>query len=84
MTGPLTASIVWWDQLVPYCPALGVFLADDAISEIEVNPGGEIYIEASGRVLVQTPGFGDDGQMAWRAPGTRGSGCRSVRHSLRE
>lgn len=48
MTASATESMVWWDHLVPYCPPLGAFLADDAISEIEVNPGGQIYIEASG------------------------------------
>ena len=48
MTAAVTESMVWWDQLVPYCPSLGVFLADESISEIEVNPGGQVYIEASG------------------------------------
>src|SRR5271156_6320874 len=52
MTAAVTELMVWWDQLVPYCPSLGVFLADESISEIEVNPGGQIYIEVSG---VTTP-----------------------------
>jgi Flp pilus assembly CpaF family ATPase len=52
MTAAVTESMVWWDHLVPYCPLLGVFLADDGISEIEVNSNGQIYTEASG---VTTP-----------------------------
>jgi pilus assembly protein CpaF len=52
MTAAATELLVWWDHLVPYCPSLGVFLADETISEIEVNPGGQIYVEVSG---VTTP-----------------------------
>jgi len=52
MMATLTQSMTWWDHLVPYCPPLGIFLADESISEIEVNPGGQIYIEMSG---VTTP-----------------------------
>jgi pilus assembly protein CpaF len=48
MTAAATESMVWWDQLVPYCPSLGIFLADESISEIEVNPDGQIFIEVSG------------------------------------
>ncbi len=52
MTATAGESLVWWDHLVPYCPSMGTYLADDAISEIEVNPSGHIYIETSG---VTTP-----------------------------
>jgi pilus assembly protein CpaF len=52
MTAAVAESLVWWDRLVPYCPPLGVFLAEDDISEIEVNSDGKIYVEASG---VTTP-----------------------------
>jgi hypothetical protein len=52
MTAAVTESLFWWDRLVPYCPPLGIFLADESISEIEVNPGGQIFIEVSG---VTTP-----------------------------
>ena len=48
MTQTATQTAVWWDQLVPYCPAMGVFLDNDSISEIEVNPDGQIFIETSG------------------------------------
>ncbi len=46
MTEEMVSS--WWEQLIPYFPAMGGFLADESVSEIEVNPNGDIYIEVAG------------------------------------
>ena len=38
-----TDTFVWWEHLVPYCPAMGPYLGNDSVSEIEVNPGGQVF-----------------------------------------
>ena len=48
---PQTDSAVRWEQLIPYCPAMGPLLLDDTISEVEVNPDGRVYVEISGTTL---------------------------------
>jgi pilus assembly protein CpaF len=38
----------WWEHFVPYCPSIEPHLRDESISEIEVNPSGELFIEKDG------------------------------------